>query len=95
MTEESASVVEKYDWVVLPHWLPIPASLRFNPASEHRPTLSISKIVCLASVGFVGNVNAYTVQPQLIEIAKTFNVSNERIADGPTLIGAGCDCMSH
>jgi hypothetical protein len=87
MTEESASVVEKYDWVVLPHWLPIPASLRFNPASEHRPTLSISKIVCLASVGFV--------EPQLIEIAETFNVSNERIADGPTLIGAGCDWTSH
>ncbi|KZV85230.1 MFS general substrate transporter [Exidia glandulosa HHB12029] len=68
-------------------FLPIPRRLQYDPA---RPFEYSTLLVCI--FGFASTMtvsNLYYAQPLLIQLAKSFEVSNTQVANVPTLTQAG------
>ncbi|KAF9557374.1 MFS DHA1 transporter [Agrocybe pediades] len=67
--------------------LPIPKHLQFNPDKPFTFKYSTTIIYAVSTTIITGNL--YYCQPLLIQMAKTFNVSYERVSLVPTLTQAG------
>ncbi|KAI0072585.1 MFS general substrate transporter [Panus rudis PR-1116 ss-1] len=67
--------------------IPIPKWLRHDPSRPHPWTLALNVAFGIWSTVFVANL--YYCQPILIQLALSFNVSDDRVSRIPTLLQAG------
>ncbi|TCD60323.1 hypothetical protein EIP91_010347 [Steccherinum ochraceum] len=68
-------------------FLPIPKRLQHDPNRPFKWTLTLNIVFGVASTFFAANL--YYCQPLLIELAKSFHVTNAQVSNIPTLLQAG------
>ncbi|KDR77458.1 hypothetical protein GALMADRAFT_266942 [Galerina marginata CBS 339.88] len=69
------------------YFFPIPKRLRYCPQKPFKFSWSVTAVYAIATTILTGNL--YDCQPLLIEMAKTFDVSYERVSRIPTCVQAG------